>query len=372
MDQDNTTRLKEKFRFAEAGARCRTASFINPSLASLGQSEWMEAECSTGQGWDIKIMKLYPSSVENQSAEIEQTYLEAQRNLSFGAMVLKLTEYQKAQAALGFPEDPQDSGQITGARPYRDLAEEAGIAFDVSGEPVAPVQGLITIAGRYPADAFMKAQKAVSMYAATALTITDQTVSGSTALSVPAAEFPMEEILKYKKIVGLLTTLAEKVKSDGGRNILDKEHTDYVIFYYSSPKYNAIEYKLDAVFAEIGKLVKSPDGMPDFLKERLNLFEFQTFRIMSSSIISLFENNGSHANDKKSNAALKSSMQRCEAAWKKINPGQEMMKDKVFTSRVDPSALTEIIDVIRLSVEGGAQKKNPSLPSSPPPRPKPK
>lgn len=361
MDQNNATRLKEKFRFAKAGARCRTAGFINPSLASLSQSEWMEAECSTGQGWDIKIMKLYPSSVENQSAEIEQTYLEAHRNLSFGAMVLKLTEYQKAQAALGFPQDPQDSGRITGARDYRDLAEEAGIAFDVSGEPIAPVQGLITIAGRYPADAFMKAQNAASMFAATALTITEQTVSGSAALSVPATEFPMEEILKYKKIVGLLTTLAEKVKSEGGRNVLDKDCTDYVIFYSSSPKYNAIEYKLDAVFAEIGKLAKGSDGMSDFLKERLNLFEFQTFRITSTSIISLFEKDGSHANDKKSNAALKSSMQRCEAAWKKINPGQEMMKDKVFTSCVDPSTLTEIIDDIRLSIERGSQRKYPDL-----------
>ncbi|MGZ9098036.1 MAG: hypothetical protein ACXW30_07060 [Micavibrio sp.] len=350
MNQDNATRLKEEFRFAAKGARCRTATFINPNFAALGQRDWMEAECANGKSWDIKIMKFSPPENLNENPDeggvIEQAYLNAHRDISFGSAILKLTEYQQGQKALGFLPDAADTGQIAGAPLFTPMAEKVGIAFDVDGNPVAPVKGLITVSGRYPASAFNKVQSALA----------DLARPVSTALAPVHVEISIDEALRRKKIVGILTTLVAEMKEMKGDPLGSIIVIDLGLFFirgtkyqsFKGTKYQSFAKKFDESYANIQKITgpQSPYRQDDFmryLKQKLDLFEFHTFQIAAASII----DRGTW------NTSLKDSIRRCEVAWEKVNPGTEMPREKVFSpSQIGITVLEDLVAEISGVIEG--------------------
>lgn len=325
MDQDNAILLKEKFRYAVAGARCRTASFINPSMVELDRAEWMEGECPDARGWCVKIMKFFPGD-QVDGGSIEQTYLSDYRSMSFGEMVLKLTEYEEAQNKLGFLIDPADRGQVAGAPLFRDLAEKQGMAFTLKGQPVAPIHGLITVPGRYPADAFKKVSQVSSAFA---LVRQDHGGENSFALTTPAQQLDLAEQLTVKKIAAFLNKITNALEENGTRYSLMNTGLSF------SPKFNKFVRAFDEAFGKIADLRQSLRNTTsletsEFISKDLELFHFQVFRLSTSWIIYQFANDADYADSKKAEKALQLSHRRCAAAWEVLHPDTDFDADKVF------------------------------------------
>jgi|GEM_PF-5423426 hypothetical protein len=144
--------LRHDFARSAGGRdRARTATFININLDALGVCEWMEAFSVNGTDWALKRMVLHP----DESGGVVRQYTQKQYpNINFGEALYHLSEYEDAQAALGFIIDEDDRGQVTGVALFRDVAMAEGIPHDVNGRLVVPQKGHIVEDGAYPVGAF--------------------------------------------------------------------------------------------------------------------------------------------------------------------------------------------------------------------------
>jgi len=301
MNQDNTARLKEEFRFAAKGARCRTATFINPNFAALGQFEWMEGECANGRDWDIKMMKIIPGYGTGDELIVEQKYLPEYRGLTFGAVVLKMAEYQRAQKALGFLVDENDAAAQAGAPHFHDIAGQAGIVFNTDGDPVAPVQGLIVQPGRFPISAFKAAAACMERH-----DILPVTAGLSSARS-------FDEEMQVAKIVDIL---------NGMMVSLERHATESVLKWGSNPfrpGYFYFTKSFDSGFEQLRRL-EQPLPVIDSLDVRLSLFKFHAFRIAGAWALQAIKNGGSYYGERRSKAVVEDALHRCQDAVQSIKP----------------------------------------------------
>lgn len=336
-EQENKTRLLHDFHYAALGGRCRTATYINPNLVDLGQYEWLEAECADGRGWDLKVMKAAPALGYDDELQIQQIYLEECRHMNFGAMVLKLTSYQKAQESIGYIIDANDSGNIAGARLFRDLAEEQGIVFNMADEPVAPEYGLITKPGVYLSRAFnIAAANPKNMPMAPLSLVTEGAPEGhiqavvaapQNNLTLPAIPVGSALSARDRKHISecmiALNRAVDIVVSKGMNNPLYCDDRQKLI---EVPRYKVFV----SLFEElILPLRQNKANFPPFslLKPHLDSFTYQAFRIVGRHMKADFERGLTKYKDKKVNAMLDDARQRCSIALERVSRGAS---SKVF------------------------------------------
>lgn len=311
MNQDNSTRLKEEFRFAAKGARCRTATFINPNFAALGQSEWMEAECANGRDWNIKTMKIVPGYATGGELLVEQNYLSEYCGLTFGAIVLKMVEYERAQNALGFLSDENDTAAQAGAPPFREIAVRAGIVFNADGDPVASVHGLVVQPGRYPISAFRAAYDAMQMNRKAPALTTPGTLPIQRRLS---CDQMMDEI----KIASLLNEITNELKEMATGSVLGWAGGNPF-----RPGYSYFVKFFDKKFAELRRMEQPFSPIENF-DARLNLFKFHAFRIAGAWAVHTIKNGKSAYSKRRSIAVVEDALHRCQEAAQAIGPGIEI------------------------------------------------
>jgi hypothetical protein len=316
--QDNQNRLQHDFHYAALGARCRTFTFINPNLAELGHYEWLESECADGRTWDIKTMKATVHGDAPDDIQVQQIYLDGAQGLNFGAMVLKLSDYQKAQDALGFLRDESDLGALAGADHFRDVAVKQGIAFNENDEPVAAQNGLIRKSGTYAITAFAAAsaiQTAVATVDAAAVVPVD--------LKLPVMAGPPLTTQERKAMTDCVTTLnriAEKLEHKLNYNDLLHCNSMMGIPGFSKSSFTIFVSTFDGLMAPI---LANKEDSPRLaqITQDLQLFTYQVFRMMGRNMTSSFEEGGSHYNDKKTSALIEQARTRCMLALEKVSPG---------------------------------------------------
>ena len=370
MNQDNATRLKEEFRFAVKGARCRTAGFINPHLAALGQSEWMEAECANGRDWDIKTLKATPGEAPGDELMVEQHYLPAYRGLSFGAAVLELAEYQRAQSALGLLTDDDDIAAQAGAPHFREVAERAGIVFNAEGDPVAPDHGLVTQPGRYPISALKKAYDFEQERPRESM---PETLQGRSLQTLPPTTPHSEHYIRQVllgRVTGVLNELIRDHKEKAASEALSDHYDGLPVPYL--PEYFMFAKSFDKRMARLRSKEFSEFTQ---LTAGLDHFTFHTFRLSAAWILHNISRGAHYSNREKAQEALQDAIKRCQGAAELIQPGIKLdMSDLLDFSKarksrqyrgitqteLDDSALQDVIEALKLP------PRSPCLPLTPP------
>lgn len=326
---DNQARLMGNFTYAVHGGRCRTATYINLNLVELGQFEWLEAECADGRGWDLKVMKAAPAPGYDDELQIQQIYLEDYRHMNFGAMVLKLAAYQKAQSTLGFILDADDSGNLAGARLFRDLAEEQGIVFNMAEEPVAPEYGLITKPGIYLSRAFNLAANAHNVAVENTPTERFQAAVTASQNNPTLAVIPAGSELSSrdrKNIADCMIALNRAVDIVIHKGTNNPLYVDDIQTFISVPRYKVFVKQFEELLTP---LRKNTMNYPPFalLGPHLNSFTYQAYRIVGRHMKANFEGSLTGYKDKKVNAMLDDARQRCSIALERVSPGAS---SKVF------------------------------------------
>lgn len=313
--QDNQNRLLHDFHYAAPGARCRTVTFINPNLAEFGHYEWLESECADGRTWDIKTMKATVHGDAPDDIQVQQIYLDNAQGLNFGAMVLKLSDYQKAQEALGYLRDESDLAALAGAGHFRDVAMKQGIAFNENNDPIASQGGLIRTSGTFAITAFAAASALKSE--------SNQLVlPESLQLPTPVAGPPLT-VQERKSMTDCMTTLnriaellAQRLFSDD----LLLSSSVFAIPSWSKSNYTVFVSQFDALMAPIWEN-KTASARLAQISPELNLFTYQVFKIMGTRMTYNFEQGDTHYSDKKTAALIESARERCAQALETVSPG---------------------------------------------------
>ena len=314
-EQENKNRLLRDFHYAALGGRCRTSTYINPILADLAQYEWLEAECADGRFWDVKVMKATVTGGAPEDIKVQQTYLDTASQLNFGAMILKLSDYQKAQAALGYLRDESDLGALAGAVHFRDAAVPQGIVFDASDDPIASQNGLIRKSGTYAITAFA----AVS----TAVVVAEQTVTPEDFKLPSVVSGPPLTAHDRKLMTDCITSLNRITENLAKRLTYDDllcSNSFYAIPSFSKSNYTVFVSQFDSLMAPI-RANKTGSARLAQITQELDFFAYQVFRMLGQRMKANFESGQGHYSDKKTNTLIDLARERCMLALEKSSPG---------------------------------------------------
>lgn len=363
-NQTNKQRLLTDFRFAAPGARCRSATFIDPALPTLSQCEWMEAECENGRTWALKILRAAPGP--GGELLVRQTYLETDGDLNFGAAVVRLHDYEQAQKALGYLPDSTDTGAQAGALPYNELASRHGIVFTTDGAPVASKCGLITVPGTYPIAAFKQAAQK------------EQDISQDDSLlsSIPNTSLAPVHNEKQDKVLTRGSVFMRNAIFDAEKNSKKLLNVDLdggffvLVVQGGAPVYAAFERKFTAELADIKRQIQSAGPLPDF-EQTLEQFNFNFFRFLGQCAqTQLLSNHGELVRIGKCEKALADMYGHCQASAAKLQKNLTVGGRQLFSLPLTYDENHKIVAAsLRSLVEQFERDSNlPQIPFNSPPQ----
>ncbi len=270
-----------------------------------GGSLRFEVYSANGKDWFLNVAHdVHPYAAKADSIVSRHYLTKARSGVTFGAAILKLAEYETAQQALGFLIDSDDYAEQAGAPHFTKIAERGGIVFNVAGEPVAPLNGLLTASGQYPISAFKAAY--------------DFAQSGAMESSSPVDIANQVQGTPMKMIAAALEEISDNMH-DGTSLALKYNAMQHLRYHdFSSRFERVIAYAED---------LAAQNALPPSVNENLQHFKFHTYRLCGAWMMETMKREGGFSDGR---SFLAQAIARCTDAAKIIMPGVALNMDEVM------------------------------------------